>query len=181
LITAGQKTDNEGLQPLLEAAADISLEPERALCRVAEFVYFGLEMQYQKVGIAFCINLFEQAGVLARVLDRFFEVSSVCCRIGKVHSAATADNPDSSMADLEFDNVPCNPVGQAEILNHLGTDINIIAGLCMGMDCVFTEVSQAPVTTLFVKDKMLANNPIGAVYSDFYLDEIARQGLGEDR
>jgi len=30
------------------------------------------------------------------------------------------------------------------------------------------------VTTLFVKDKSLVNNPIGAIYSDYYLNEVTR-------
>ena len=47
----------------------------------------------------------------------------------------------------------------------------MIVGLCMGADCVFTARSEAPVTTLFVKDRSLANNPIGAVYSEYYLRE----------
>ena len=57
------------------------------------------------------------------------------------------------------------------MLNRIGTDVNVIVGLCMGADCIFSRFSDAPVTTLFVKDKSLANNPIGAVYSDYYLKE----------
>ena len=57
---------------------------------------------------------------------------------------------------------------------HLNIDINVIVGLCVGVDCVFTKASQAPVTTLFVKDKSLANNPIGALYSDYYIKEVTR-------
>jgi uncharacterized metal-binding protein len=181
LMAAGKQDENREFQRILEAATDISFEPERALCRVAEFIYFALEMEYKKVGIAFCVDLFEQAGILAKVLERYFEVFSVCCRIGRDYVDRPPENADSDIPHFEADNVLCNPVGQAEILNRFGSDINILAGLSVGMDCVFTEVSQAPVTALFVKDKMLANNPIGAVYSEFYLDEIAKQGLGENR
>ena len=67
--------------------------------------------------------------------------------------------------------IACNPVAQARILNRAETDLNVIVGLCMGSDCLFTQESEAPVTTLFVKDKSLANNPIGAVYSEHYLRE----------
>ena len=67
--------------------------------------------------------------------------------------------------------VACNPAGQAAVLNQIETDINVLVGLCMGADCILTRRSDAPVTTLFVKDKSLANNPIGAVYSDYYLKE----------
>lgn len=33
---------------------------------------------------------------------------------------------------------------------------------------LFTKYSNAPVTTLVVKDRVLAHNPIGAIYSGFY-------------
>ena len=81
----------------------------------------------------------------------------------------------SGLGEFGSEPAPCNPLAQAEILNQFDSQLNIIVGLCVGVDCVFTEASRAPVTTLFVKDKMLANNPIGAMYSDYYLAEIARQ------
>ncbi|MBD3219126.1 MAG: DUF1847 domain-containing protein, partial [candidate division Zixibacteria bacterium] len=71
-------------------------------------------------------------------------------------------------------NITCNPVGQAKMLNKIDTDINIIVGLCMGVDCIFSKESKAPVSTLFVKDKSLAHNPVGALYSDYYLKEITK-------
>jgi len=67
--------------------------------------------------------------------------------------------------------VACNPAGQAAVLNRLKTDFNVVVGLCIGSDCLFSQLSDVPTTTLFVKDKSLANNPIGAVYSDYYLKE----------
>jgi uncharacterized metal-binding protein len=38
-----------------------------------------------------------------------------------------------------------------------------------GHDILFTEHSKAPVTTLAVKDRVLAHNPLGAIYSNYYL------------
>jgi uncharacterized metal-binding protein len=58
-------------------------------------------------------------------------------------------------------------------LNRHGTEINAIVGLCIGCDLVFVRHSRAPVTTLFVKDRSLANNPVGALYSNYYLTELA--------
>ena len=68
--------------------------------------------------------------------------------------------------------IACNPKGQVDVLNMMEVDFNIIIGLCIGTDCIFNQLSNAPVSTLFVKDKSLANNPIGAVYSDYYLKEV---------
>ena len=59
----------------------------------------------------------------------------------------------------------CNPVLQAEVLNHEGTELNIVVGLCVGHDSLFYRHSDAPVTTLVAKDRVLANNPAGALYT----------------
>jgi len=149
---------------ILDAAADVSLERERRLCRLAELVYFCLEMGYEKVGLAYCVDLQEPARILAGVLRRFFDVVPVCCKVGGLPLEPTpvGDVPDQ---------IACNPIGQASMLNRTGTDINVVVGLCVGTDTVFSQASAVPVTTLFVKDKSLANNPIGALYSEYYLQE----------
>ncbi len=150
---------------LLEAAADIAGEEERTLCRVAEVVYFCLEMRYQRIGLAFCQDLLDASRILAGVLRRFFEVVPVWCKVGGVASGGA-------------EGAPCNPLGQAHVLNQARTDINVAVGLCIGADCLFNRESQAPVTHLFVKDRSLANNPIGALYSDHYLRESANPAQG---
>ena len=61
----------------------------------------------------------------------------------------------------------CNPAGQATLLNEAGTELNIICGLCVGHDAIFNMVSQAPVTTLIVKDRVLGHNPVAAIYSQY--------------
>lgn len=159
---------------ILESSLDIMVEKERTLCRLTELIYFCLGMKYRKIGLAFCIEMFEQTEILAGLLRRFFQVYPVCCKIGgkrdsDMHLGSTAVN---SRAD--FSNIDCNPVAQAKMLNRIETDINIIIGLCIGVDCVFSKESKAPVSTLFVKDKSLAHNPIGALYSDYYLKEITK-------
>jgi uncharacterized metal-binding protein len=69
----------------------------------------------------------------------------------------------------------CNPVLQAQLLNDAGTDINVIVGLCIGHDMLFTMNSKAPVTTLIVKDRLLGHNPVIALYSDYHKDVIESQ------
>jgi uncharacterized metal-binding protein/predicted Fe-Mo cluster-binding NifX family protein len=153
-----------------EASLDISSEKERTLCRLSELIYFCLEMRYRRIGLAYCVDLLEPAETLTRVLRRFFTVYPVCCKVG---GFADSD-PLGEKGQRPARQVACNPRGQAEVLNHVGTDVNVLVGLCMGADCIFARFSEAPVTTLFVKDKSLANNPIGAVYSDYYLKEAAQ-------
>lgn len=152
---------------MLESAQDITLEGERTLCRLSELIYFGLEMRYRRIGVAYCVDLIEPARILVGVLRRFFEVIPVCCKIG----GEPVPEPGLSASETGSPAIACNPLGQAEMLNSMSPDMNVVVGLCVGVDSIFAQASEAPVTTLFVKDKSLANNPIGALYSDYYLKE----------
>jgi len=64
----------------------------------------------------------------------------------------------------------CNPLGQAAVLDAEGCELNILLGLCVGDDVLFIKHSNAPVTVLAVKDRVLAHNPLGALYTsrNFY-------------
>jgi len=173
LLGPGEEIDKD-VRSILESAMDITLEKERKLCRLAELVYFCLEMNYRRIGLAFCVDLTEPTEILAPVLRRFFDVFPVCCKIGGKHATNPIADSGPTVNTPEFEQIACNPLGQAEILNRMETDLNIIVGLCVGVDCLFAKASHAPVTTLFIKDKSLANNPIGALYSDYYLREATR-------
>lgn len=66
----------------------------------------------------------------------------------------------------------CNPIGQASLLNEQKTEFNVAIGLCVGHDSLFYRYSDAPVTTLVAKDRVLAHNPCGAIYcADGYFKE----------
>jgi uncharacterized metal-binding protein len=103
-------------------------------------------------------------------LRRFFEVVPVCCKVGGI-TLDDAVGEDRSAPGTGRRAVTCNPLAQAKVLERAGCDIAVLVGLCLGVDCVFTGATTLPVTTLFVKDRSLANNPIGALYSDYYLKE----------
>jgi uncharacterized metal-binding protein len=122
-------------------------------------------MTYEHIGLAFCVDLFSEAEIITRLLRRFVEVTPVCCRVG---AAAVLEHEGSDNGAEPR----CNPVAMAKALNHARTDLNVLIGLCMGSDVVFTQLSHAPVTTLFVKDRLLANNPIAAVHSRYVLDHV---------
>jgi uncharacterized metal-binding protein/predicted Fe-Mo cluster-binding NifX family protein len=157
----------------LEAAWDVACEDERTLCRLAELVYFGLEMGYTRLGVAFCVDLQEPAAILTGVLRRFFEVVPVCCKVSGAPPAAlpVAGAPRERASEGRH-RAPCDPVTQAAVLNDARTDLNVLVGLCVGVDGILARESRAPVTTVFVKDKSLANNPVGAVYSHYHLEDI---------
>ena len=58
----------------------------------------------------------------------------------------------------------CNPIAQAEIINEEKPDWVILLGLCVGHDTLFLKYCKQPVTVLAVKDRVLAHNPLAAIY-----------------
>lgn len=159
---------------MLDAALDLVCEPsDRTLCRLSEIIYYGLETGVKRMGVAFCWDLVDPARILVDLLRRHFEVVPVGCKVG---GAVPAEGVLGRMGQSPAR--PCNPLGQASVLTAAGCDLNVALGLCVGADCIFARHSEAPVTTLFVKDRSLANNPIGAIYSDYYLREAMRAATG---
>jgi len=144
------------------------------LSRLSELTRFCVEMGYERVGIAYCLEMQESAEVLARVLRRFVKVYPVCCKVPGEGAPDGLAAPVDSAGPRGGGSAPCNPQGQAEMLNRLKSELNVLVGLCTGMDCIFTRCSSAPATTLFVKDRALANNPVGAVHSAHQLKEAIR-------
>ena len=131
--------------------------------RLGEIILFAKELGYEKIGMAFCIGLSEEAKVIEEILSKHFEVVSVCCKVCGI------DKKDFSLTQIssERQEVMCNPAGQADLLNQAGSELNIICGLCVGHDAIFAKTSEAPVTTLIAKDRVLAHNPAGAIYSRY--------------
>ena len=59
----------------------------------------------------------------------------------------------------------CNPIAQAEVMNAEKVDLAIVMGLCVGHDTLFIQYCNRPITVLVVKDRVLAHNPLGALYT----------------
>ena len=153
---------------ILRVASIIDSEFHMRANRLQELILFCRKMDYRHLGIAFCIDLEEETRILYDILAKRFRVSSVCCKVCGINKKAF-DIPSSREGKVA---AACNPVAQARLLNGDRTDLNIIFGLCMGNDILFSKYSDAPVTTLVVKDRGLANNPIGAIYSAQYRKDL---------
>jgi uncharacterized metal-binding protein len=128
--------------------------------RLGETILFARELRCKKIGLAFCIGLSEEAGIIEEILSKHFDVVSVCCKVSGINK----HDFELQQIDPEVHEVMCNPAGQAQLLNEVGTQLNIICGLCVGHDAIFNKTSKAPVTTLITKDRVLAHNPAAAVY-----------------
>jgi uncharacterized metal-binding protein len=136
--------------------------------RLGEIILFGRELGCRKVGLVFCVGLAEEARVADEILSQHFEVLSVCCK------ACGIDKADLGLEQIDPGRREsiCNSAGQAELLNRAGSDLNVILGLCVGHDSIFHRQSNAPVTTLVAKDRVLAHNPIGAIYCQYVRREL---------
>jgi len=150
----------------IKVSASIEAEYYMQKTRLEELILYAKKMNYKRLGLAFCIGMEKEAKIVNEILEKHFEIHSVCCKVCGI---------DKNSLDLKtlhnYEGVEamCNPIGQAFVLNNESCDLNIILGLCIGHDVLFTEHSKAPVTTLAVKDRVLAHNPLGAIYSGYHL------------
>jgi uncharacterized metal-binding protein len=146
--------------------------------RVEDTIAFAKLMGWRRVGIATCIGLLDETARLEEILrGQGLEPVSVCCKVGSV------DKERLGIADAEkvrpgtFEPA-CNPIAQARILNEAGTQLNVIVGLCVGHDMLFSKHSTAPVTTLVTKDRVTGHNPVAALYGqNFYYRRLAKTPL----
>lgn len=136
--------------------------------RVREIMEFALRMEYSKIGLAFCLGLREEARVFAEILGHNgFTVSSAICKAGAVPKENIGIRPEEKLRPQSFEPM-CNPVAQANLLAANGSQLNVILGLCVGHDALFIRHSKAPVTVLAAKDRVLAHNPLGALYAGHF-------------
>lgn len=137
--------------------------------RLEEIIEFSERAGYKRLGVAFCIGLAGEAAFVATVLQKKFKVDSVCCKM----SGLNKDELGLSKIKPDQFEIACNPIGQAQMLNRAKTDLNIQMGLCLGHDILFQKYCEAPVTVLVVKDRALANNPMGVAYGSYWRNKLA--------
>lgn len=159
---------------IMQAAAATESRNYLKMTRLEESLFFVQQMGIKKIGIAFCIGLANEAKFCAEYFKNAgIAVESVCCKncsIDKDLLALEKIKPGQREA-------MCNPKMQAHLLNKGKTEVNFIVGLCVGHDMIFTKASAAPVSSLITKDRVLANNPAGAVYSRYWRRKL---GILED-
>jgi len=149
------------------------LNPEKAKekwswTRIDEIMEYARIRGMTRLGIATCYGLMSESKFLSDILEsNGFDVVSISCLCGEV-------NPqDMGMPGDIF----CNPILQAEVLNHEKTDLNIMVGLCVGHDILFLRHSKAETTPLIVKDRSTGHNPVAALYQSqgFFKDRFIKK------
>ena len=144
--------------------------------RVEDTIALTKMMGWKKVGIATCIGLLDESERLADILrGQDLEPLSVCCKAGSIDKLELNLEESDKVRPGTFEPA-CNPVAQARLLNEAGSDINLIVGLCVGHDMLFSKYSQAPVSTLVTKDRVTGHNPVAVLYGqNFYYKRLQKQ------
>jgi uncharacterized metal-binding protein len=133
--------------------------------RVEEVMGFARRLGINRLGVAHCVGLLREAGLLQEILEaNGFEVLSVCCKVGSIPKEEIGVADEEKLSPGQFEPT-CNPVAQAKLLNEAGTGLNIVVGLCVGHDSLFFRHSEAPVTVLVAKDRVTGHNPAAALYT----------------
>jgi uncharacterized metal-binding protein len=158
---AGEGVDGQ----LARAAAEIEGLYYGKISRVEEIVAFARRIGARRVGIATCVGLIDETRMFAKILRLGgFEPVTVLCKVGSIDKESIGLPRDLKIKPESFE-ACCNPLLQAQSLNAAKTDLNVIVGLCVGHDTLFIRHSEAPVTTLIVKDRLLGHNPAVALYT----------------
>ena len=160
---------------MMQAAACTEGRYYLKLTRLEESVEFAKLLGTKKIGLAFCIGLAEEAKLIEAYFAKFFEVHSVCCKVCAVEKNHLGLEPIKYGAK----EVMCNPKVQAAVLNKEKTELNFTVGLCVGHDMLFTSASAAPVSCLVAKDRVMAHNPLGAIYSRYWRRKLGILSEGQ--
>ncbi|VBB07113.1 Hypothetical protein LUCI_2357 [Lucifera butyrica] len=156
------------LLDIMKAAACTEGRYYNNLTRLEETNEFCKLMGFKKIGIAFCIGLNKEAKLIEEYFAKTFEVYSVCCKVCGV----AKENLGLEQINEGARETMCNPLMQARLLQEKGVEFCITVGLCVGHDALFTGAAEVPVTCLVAKDRVLAHNPLGAVYSRYWRKKL---------
>lgn len=141
--------------------------------RIREIAEFAKKIGAEKIGMAFCSGLAEEASRAHAILeDHGLEVVSVICSCGAIDKEEVGIPEEYKIRSPENFESACNPILQADLLNQAQTAFNVLVGLCVGHDMLFTMHSRSPVTTLIVKDRLSGHNPVVSLYTRYHRNII---------
>lgn len=149
---------------LAHNAAVVEAEGYGRLCRMEEIMLFARKCGYNRIGLIFCVGLSDEAREVSKILTHNgFDVVSAVCKNGSDPKSSIGLKDEETLSGCA-DEVMCNPIGQALLMNSEHTDMNIILGLCVGHDSLVMKYVEAPTTVLAVKDRVTGHNPLAAIY-----------------
>jgi uncharacterized metal-binding protein len=165
LERARQRYEDAEIRTLASASAQTEAAGYCVWPRVQEIMDFARRIGAESLGVAHCIGLAREARLLQEILEaNGFQVHSVCCKVGSIPKEAIGLQDSDKLHPGCYEAL-CNPIAQAELLNEVGTQLNIVVGLCVGHDSLFFRHSVAPATVLVAKDRVTGHNPVAALYT----------------
>ncbi len=166
---ADSSTDFEGTDTttLDEVSREITREGRGNWCRVEETLELAHRIGARRIGIVFCSGFVGEARTLKRVLEAHgFEVHSSCCKTGSVPKEDLGIL-DSQKVRPGTNEVLCNPLAQAELLNREQVHLVLLLGQCVGHDSATMAHLDAPAVCVVAKDRVLGHNTVAALYCSF--------------
>jgi uncharacterized metal-binding protein len=150
---------------MARAAAEIEGLYYGKATRVEEIILFAKRIGAKRIGIATCQGLIAEARTFVKIVRaKGLEPYTVACKVGSVDKREIGVADEARLQKDAHESM-CNPVLQAKLLNAQQTELNVLIGLCVGHDTLFIKNSEAPVTTLVTKDRVLCHNPVAALYT----------------
>lgn len=132
--------------------------------RIQETVEFARKMKFQRICLVFCVGMRKEAEIIHEIFnDNGFETISVMCKVGAISKEDIGLVREEQIAPGTFESM-CNPILQAMTANYHQSDMNVLFGLCVGHDALFLKYAKAYNTVLASKDRLLAHNPLAAIY-----------------
>src|ERR1035437_151383 len=149
---ARQASIQEGECYVDRGARPYVLHPTKT--RIQETCEFARKIGYQRLGVAFCAGLHDEARALVDILEaQGFDAVSVVCKVGATPKEAIGLRDDQKVRGGEFEPM-CSPIAQAAVLNAEKVEFNILVGLCVGHDSLFLKYADALCTVLVAKDRV---------------------------
>ncbi|MFC2165234.1 DUF1847 domain-containing protein [Acidobacteriota bacterium] len=156
------------IKALREEGRIVPLRP-----RIREIAEFAKKIEAKKIGLAFCSGLIDEGGRVNAILEKHgLDVCSAMCSCGALDKSEVGLPDEYRIFTPEGFEASCNPLMQAELLNKAGTAFNVLVGLCVGHDMLFSKYCEAPVTTLIVKDRLTGHNPVISLYTRYHRDLV---------
>lgn len=132
--------------------------------RIQETVEFAQKMKFKRICLVFCLGMRKEAEIINKIFtDNGFETISVICKAGAVSKEEIGLLREQQIDPNTFEAM-CNPILQALTSNYHESDLNVLFGLCVGHDALFLKHAKAYNTVLASKDRLLAHNPLAAIY-----------------
>ena len=155
-------TNDPLVKKIMQASAQVEGRFYGLYTRVEELMEFSQRIGARQIGIATCVGLINESRALTKIL-RFngFEVYGVACKVGVIDKKDMGIEQEFIMKEGES---ICNPILQAKLLEKVGTELNVVVGLCIGHDSLFYKYSHTTTTTLVTKDRVLGHNPVACLY-----------------